>query len=59
MCDVTKMNKTNITYDQKDTHTHAGQYDASYLDRLLPEWIQDLKHYFENQSGHNYSTDAN
>ena len=49
------MDKTNITYDHKDTHTHAGQYDARNLERLLPDWIQDLRNYFEKEHIRRYS----
>jgi hypothetical protein len=57
MCDATKMDKHNITYDHMNKHTYAGQYDARNQDRLLPEWIQELKHYFEKQLWHKYSSD--
>lgn len=49
------MNERKRQYSDRIKYETSPKYDAKSLDCLLPEWIMNLKNYFEKKPDNNYS----
>ena len=50
------MHEDNRQYLDRIEHGRVPRYETKSLDYLLPEWIINLKNYFEKKPDSNYSS---
>jgi len=51
------MNKDKEQYSSRIEYESVPRYQSKSLDYLLPEWITNLKNYFEKRPDSDYPTD--
>ncbi len=51
------MNEKKRQYSGRTEYESIPKYESKSLDDLLPEWITNLKNYFEKRPDSDYPTD--